>query len=45
MRCYSLIVYLEFGLALPFNGGELVYVGDSSDPGTVALYLIATIVG
>lgn len=39
--CYSLIVYLEFGLALPFNGGELVYVGDSSHLSTATIYLIA----
>lgn len=26
-RYYSLLIYLEFGIALPFNGGELVYVG------------------
>ena len=22
----SLLIYLEFGIALPFNGGELIYV-------------------
>ena len=23
----SLLIYLEFGIALPFTGGELIYVG------------------
>jgi amino acid transporter len=40
----SLLVYLEFGNALPFNGGELIYVSPTSDPAPLfALLVLITV--
>jgi len=35
-----LLVYLEFGNALPFNGGELIYVSAKPNPVTSNLLTI-----
>jgi hypothetical protein len=32
----GMTVFLEYGIALPFNGGPLIYVRDTTTPGTLA---------